>query len=98
MSVNSKEKINKKTALIVDDNSINRDVLRKLLKDEFETVEAENGNPFYLLCWYKPIRQNLRRFDGTLSTWKGARYISTLLLSVSICYSVQQIGICLTVL
>ncbi len=50
MSVNSKEKINKKTALIVDDNSINRDVLRKLLKDEFETVEAENGNPFYLLC------------------------------------------------
>ena len=29
--------------LIVDDNSINRDVLRKLLKDEFETVEAENG-------------------------------------------------------
>ena len=43
MSVNSKEKINKKTVLIVDDNSINRDVLRKLLKDEFETVEAENG-------------------------------------------------------
>ena len=50
MSVNSKEKINKKTVLIVDDNSINRDVLHKLLKDEFETVEAENGNPFYLLC------------------------------------------------
>ena len=43
MSVNSKEKINKKTVFIVDDNSINRDVLRKLLKDEFETVEAENG-------------------------------------------------------
>ena len=43
MSVNSKEKINKKTVLIVDDNSINRDVLCKLLKDEFETVEAENG-------------------------------------------------------
>ena len=50
MSVNSKEKINKKTVLIVDDNSINSDVLRKLLKDEFETVEAENGNLFYLLC------------------------------------------------
>ena len=53
------------------------------------------GVPFYLLCWYKPIRQSLRRFDGALSIGKGARWVLTLLLSVRICYSVQQTGICL---
>lgn len=51
--------------------------------------------PFYLLCCYKPIRQCLSRFDGTLSIGKGARWVLTLLLSVRICYSVQQTGSCL---
>lgn len=51
--------------------------------------------PFYLLCRYKPIRQSLSRFDGALSIGKGARLVLTLLLSVRICYSVQQTGSCL---
>lgn len=61
MSVNSKEKINKKTVLIVDDNSINRDVLRKLLKDEFETVEAENGKEVLQL-----LNEHSRKFSAIL--------------------------------
>ncbi|MBD9218823.1 MAG: response regulator [Clostridiales bacterium] len=61
MSVNSKEKINKKTVLIVDDNSINRDVLHKLLKDEFETVEAENGKEALQL-----LNEHSRKFSAIL--------------------------------
>lgn len=61
MSVNSKEKINKKTVLIVDDNSINRDVLYKLLKDEFETVEAENGKEALQL-----LNEHSRKFSAIL--------------------------------
>ena len=61
MSVNSKEKINKKTVIIVDDNSINRDVLRKLLKDEFETVEAENGKEALQL-----LNEHSRKFSAIL--------------------------------
>lgn len=61
MSVNSKEKINKKTVLIVDDNSINRDVLRKLLKDKFETVEAENGKEALQL-----LNEHSRKFSDIL--------------------------------
>ena len=61
MSVNSKEKINKKTVLIVDDNSINRDVLRKLLKDEFETIEAENGKEALHL-----LNKHTRKFSAIL--------------------------------
>ena len=61
MSVNSKEKINKKTVLIVDDNSINCDVLRKLLKDEFETVEAENGKEALQL-----LNEHSRKFSAIL--------------------------------
>ena len=61
MSVNSKEKINKKTVLIVDDNSINRDVLRKLLKDELETVEAENGKEALQL-----LNEHSRKFSAIL--------------------------------
>ncbi len=61
MSVNSKEKINKKTVLIVDDNSINRDVLHKLLKDEFETVEAENGKEVLQL-----LNEHSRKFSAIL--------------------------------
>ena len=59
MSVNSKEKINKKTVHIVDDNSINRDVLRKLLKNEFETVEAENGKEALQL-----LNEHSRKFSA----------------------------------
>lgn len=61
MSVNSKEKINKKTVFIVDDNSINRDVLCKLLKDEFETVEAENGKEALHL-----LNEHSRKFSAIL--------------------------------
>lgn len=61
MSVNSKEKINKKTVFIVDDNSINRDVLCKLLKDEFETVEAENGKEALQL-----LNEHSRKFSAIL--------------------------------
>ena len=61
MSVNSKEKINKKTVLIVDDSSINRDVLCKLLKDEFETVEAENGKEALQL-----LNEHSRKFSAIL--------------------------------
>ena len=61
MSVNSKEKINKKTVLIVNDNSINRDVLRKLLKDEFETVEAENRKEALQL-----LNEHSRKFSAIL--------------------------------
>ena len=61
MSVNSKEKINKKTVLIVDDNSIKREVLRKMLKDEFETVEAENGKEVLQL-----LNEHSRKFSAIL--------------------------------
>ena len=61
MSLNSKEKINKKTVLIVDDNSINRDVLRKLLKDEFETVEAESRKEALQL-----LNEHSRKFSAIL--------------------------------
>ena len=37
---------NKTDAMSADDE----EMVISLLKDEFETVEAENGNPFYLLC------------------------------------------------
>ncbi|MCI2056382.1 MAG: EAL domain-containing protein [Oscillibacter sp.] len=33
----------KKTVLIVDDNAINRKILKNLLKDQYELLEAENG-------------------------------------------------------
>ena len=63
MSKNLKEKINKKTVLIVDDNSINRDVLCKLLKNEFETVEAENGKEALQL-----LNEHSRKFRLFFST------------------------------
>lgn len=47
--------------LIVDDNSINRDVLCKLLKDEFETVEAENGKEALHL-----LNEHSRKFSAIL--------------------------------
>lgn len=33
----------KKTVLIVDDNEINRKILKNLLQDQYELLEAENG-------------------------------------------------------
>ena len=48
--------------LIVDDNSINRDgVLRKLLKDELEAVEAENGKEALQL-----LNEHSRKFSAIL--------------------------------
>ena len=32
-----------KTVLVVDDNQINRHILRKILKDVYQIIEAENG-------------------------------------------------------
>ena len=39
-----------------------------------DTIETEGGTlvPFYLLCWYKPIRQTFRRFGRTLSVGKSS--------------------------
>ena len=32
-----------KTVLVVDDNQINRQILKKILLDEYHIIEAENG-------------------------------------------------------
>ena len=34
---------NSKNVLIIDDNEINRQILKKILKDHYNTYEAENG-------------------------------------------------------
>ena len=33
----------KRTVLIVEDNEMNREILRELLADEYDVLEAENG-------------------------------------------------------
>ena len=58
-------------------------ILFKNFSSKFGGIDEEIGengqhipmhtfNPFYLLCWYRPIIKPLRRFDGTLSIGKGS--------------------------
>ena len=43
MKQNLKDLTEKRTILIVEDNQVNREILRDLLADEYEILEAENG-------------------------------------------------------
>ena len=64
-----------KTVLIVDDNQINREILKKFLKDHYNIVEAENGQVALDILTKNQIEFSAVLLDLTMPVMDGYTFL-----------------------